>query len=505
VSWLEVTKAAPCPACEKGDWCRRDSENGAVLCNRDGETPTGMAPIPSSWKQPESGRMFVMADWLNGNGHGSNGHGGLHGLKIRKPPQDRAAEAEGYRQALTPELRGELADGLGVPVEVLGLIGVGWCESGQCWTFPEVNAEGMIIGINRRFRDGTKKTFPGHRRGLVVPSNLAELPDPVVAAEGASCVLACLASDVAAVGRPSNTHGAAMLAELLKGRQVIVVGERDEKPDGSWPGRDGAIKIATQLAEAWGCPVTWAMPPRKDMRATYLDYEGDGGLLDLLQDRSVVEPKILSQPDEVARLDPLSAKKLKARIFEQHDTNESSGLQECELLAEFADRRGFEVLGLIFTDDYGREHRSLSIFAAVWQVENREVRRKIQVGRLAKEITGQLARHLSGLTLHESHFRALLPLEGDHNRIESVIVEAVRIAKDEAIAKGSKAKPRLTARVIGKAVRRALEIETTVKELWQIVGKCHTQAMKHPDRTEAGVEHLRLAVDSFARHKEATL
>src|SRR5690606_20980511 len=105
------------------------------------------------------------------------------------------------------------------------------------------------------------------RRGLTVPVDLRDRPDPVLVVEGASDVAACLAAGLAAVGRPSNMGGVEHLARLLAGRDVVVVGERDRRP-GAWPGRDGAVAVAGTLAREWGRPVRWVLPPAsaKDMR-----------------------------------------------------------------------------------------------------------------------------------------------------------------------------------------------------------------------------------------------
>jgi hypothetical protein len=70
---------------------------------------------------------------------------------------------------------------------------------------------------------------------------------------------------------PSNTGGVPILAALLldvpAGRQIVVVGENDDR-DGICPGRNGAILTATRLAEELGRPILWAMPPAgaKDTR-----------------------------------------------------------------------------------------------------------------------------------------------------------------------------------------------------------------------------------------------
>jgi hypothetical protein len=71
------------------------------------------------------------------------------------------------------------------------------------------------------------------------------------------------------VGRPSNASGAEDLAKLLHDHDVLIVGENDAKPDGRWPGRDGAVRVAQELAKRWGRPIRWTLPPEdaKDARA----------------------------------------------------------------------------------------------------------------------------------------------------------------------------------------------------------------------------------------------
>ena len=71
---------------------------------------------------------------------------------------------------------------------------------------------------------------------------------------------------------------AELLADLPHNRAIVVLGEYDTKQDGSWPGRDGAQRVATKLANALGRCVRWALPPdgAKDLRAwLQLQTEGD--------------------------------------------------------------------------------------------------------------------------------------------------------------------------------------------------------------------------------------
>jgi len=48
----------------------------------------------------------------------------------------------------------------------------------------------------------------------------------------------------------------------------MVMGENDAKPDGRWPGKTGAVKVAEELSWHLGRLVHWALPDKaKDLRA----------------------------------------------------------------------------------------------------------------------------------------------------------------------------------------------------------------------------------------------
>lgn len=90
----------------------------------------------------------------------------------------------------------------------------------------------------------------------------------VLAVEGMSDVAAAADLGFTGVGKPGNVQGQDILADLVRGRSVVVLGENDLKTDGKWPGRDGmlatfqTVKRATRDAKM-------AMPPPfvKDLRA----------------------------------------------------------------------------------------------------------------------------------------------------------------------------------------------------------------------------------------------
>ena len=192
-----------------------------------------------------------------------------------KAPRDWAAEQARYCDALSADRLDELATELGVRSDAITAISVGWCDAQQCWTMPEYGVDGSISGINRRFRDGQKQFFQGGRRGLTIPGNLSELSDPILVCEGASDVAACLSMGLTAIGRYNNLGGGNMLAEFLRGRDVIVMGENDQKENGSWPGHDGATRVSQKLANAWQRPVKWSLPPdeQKDVRTWLQSHE----------------------------------------------------------------------------------------------------------------------------------------------------------------------------------------------------------------------------------------
>lgn len=197
-------------------------------------------------------------------------------------PTDWEAEARKFASNLNASRKQELATALALPVGVLdALDGLGYSaadRAGRCWTFPERNPLGRVVGLLRRFvkplPDGRNKLMvKGGKRGLILPAGWAERPGPVLVVEGPSDALAATAAGLAAVGRPSDRGGVKDLAglfhDLPADRSLIVVGENDAKPDGSWPGRDGAEAVTGALAARLRRQVAWAMTPDgiKDTRA----------------------------------------------------------------------------------------------------------------------------------------------------------------------------------------------------------------------------------------------
>lgn len=182
-----------------------------------------------------------------------------------------------FLKNISTEKREHLAEKLGVRRKDLETLGIGWMsgktsDSGV-YTFPEHNGFGEVIGIATRTEDGEKRFLKGGHRGLYLPNGWRKRPGPFFIAEGASDTAALTAMGLAGIGRPSAKGGAELLANLLteipSERHIVVLAEYDPKPDGKWPGRDGAKTVAMKLAQLLGQEVRWVLPPdgAKDVRA----------------------------------------------------------------------------------------------------------------------------------------------------------------------------------------------------------------------------------------------
>ncbi|KKN77882.1 hypothetical protein LCGC14_0356190 [marine sediment metagenome] len=78
---------------------------------------------------------------------------------------------ETFQQNMMPEFWGVLVEDLGVTVKSLQILGVGFYPGKQVWVFAERNADGEIIGLTYRTRDGKKFMAEGSKRGLTYVYN----------------------------------------------------------------------------------------------------------------------------------------------------------------------------------------------------------------------------------------------------------------------------------------------------------------------------------------------
>ena len=256
--WLRVSREMPCPVCEKPEWCLVAPDGSAAICAR----------IESAKRCGEAGWLHRRAEPVKGAPPPKCNPAG--------PPKDWPALAAKFAANLDADRRKELAAKLGLPADALDalpLLGFSPDDSrGPCFTFAEMDAAGNVVGLNRRYCDGSKKAMAGSKRGLTLPTGWRDRPGPVFVVEGPTDAAALTAAGLAAVGRPSNAGGVKLLAALVRDRDadrdILIVGENDQKDAGAWPGRAGALSVARGLSALLRRSIRWALPPAdaKDVR-----------------------------------------------------------------------------------------------------------------------------------------------------------------------------------------------------------------------------------------------
>lgn len=261
----------PCPICGHHSWCTVRDDGTAVRCMR----------IESGQESP-----------------GSDGSlGWMHSMQepvavVHRddPPRKTAMSSpevterakEAFQHDRARYARQAVSEELGVSVQSLEdlRVGYGCDQDGRDWTsWPSRDGSGAIIGITRRYGDGSKKTMYRTRAGIFMPPWTQK--GLVLVLEGGSDVAAALTAGISAIGRPSNTGGSVWISEALCGAKAVVVGENDQRPEDRgkirtcpadcegcghcWPGRFGARVVADRL----GAP--WVMVPdgTKDFRDAY--------------------------------------------------------------------------------------------------------------------------------------------------------------------------------------------------------------------------------------------
>lgn len=154
-----------------------------------------------------------------------------------------------------------LCDEFDVSHDILSVYQCGW--DSECYTFPLRDDCNNIIGIQRRFPDGKKRMITGSRTGLFLPQGINVLRNQwIFVCEGLSDTVTCANMGFFAIGRMSATTGTMLLCRLLKGKNVVIVGDNDKA------GLDAAYKLDAKLRRL--CNVKTVFPREgKDLREWY--------------------------------------------------------------------------------------------------------------------------------------------------------------------------------------------------------------------------------------------
>ena len=149
----------------------------------------------------------------------------------------------------------------------------------QVLAIAEVNGQGVTTGIAARRADGGKAMETGSRQGLYLPDGWERRPHHLYVAEGFSDTCTLDAAGLAVIGLHAAgqtlDHLLDVLASLPADWQITIVAENDQGIDEygkpKWPGRDGAIRVATAIKQRLGREAAIRLPGGgiKDARAWF--------------------------------------------------------------------------------------------------------------------------------------------------------------------------------------------------------------------------------------------
>jgi hypothetical protein len=254
LQWKRVCKARPCPVCGRPEWCffaGNERLPSAAICVR----------VESAKRCGEAGWIHRLRDdggvWSPTNLLIFDAEAGKAELG---GPMERMAER--CRHAAEPEKLERLASDLGVSVETLRRLSVGWYRyRGGCWSFPMRRADGAVVGIRLYKPDRSTMAVKGGCEGLFLPTN-TDLRGRLFITEGPINTAALLNLGFAAVGRPSYRGGSKLLTDLVRRLavpDVVIVS------DGDASSQRGAADLAAKLAAY--CPIVRIITPPSGVRS----------------------------------------------------------------------------------------------------------------------------------------------------------------------------------------------------------------------------------------------
>jgi len=239
---IRVDEDNLCPICNHSDWCLIAENGSAAICARISD---------GSVKQCGS------AGWL----HILSGDFKPVKQKKRKPiPINWSLVQKIYVNNTVP-----------IPnwfysAPVLYRMGLGWCD--DSWTIPIFDGQQRIIGMSRRFMDGSKKFVRGSCHGVYA---LTEKPKPkgtLLICEGYTDTATAIGLGYKAIGRTScNTSEDVIedwLAHIYYDR-IYIISDNDEHG----AGQRGADKLAKRLFNLKLPLKSIIIPPVKDLREWY--------------------------------------------------------------------------------------------------------------------------------------------------------------------------------------------------------------------------------------------
>lgn len=193
----------PCEVCGKPDGCCISRDGSKILCSRIESTLKIGEPFAGGWVHAASG------DYRNTR---------MPKKKSVKAPINWRTLNRFYTQKITKTQMQNLANEFNIHPASLFALEIGW--DGESHTFPVRNVDEIIIGILRRFPDGTKCMVKGSSLGLFIPR---DIQPPLFITEGASDLACVLDLGFRGIAKPSATAGNNMVKEFIAKNKIDTI------------------------------------------------------------------------------------------------------------------------------------------------------------------------------------------------------------------------------------------------------------------------------------------
>lgn len=283
--WVQTRKARPCPACGKHGWCSISEDGALAMCRQGAESAH---PV----REKDGNTAYLHS--VEGLGQPVKSVSGGKAPAPRLTATDLKNLAKQHKTALAPRRLAATAKLLGLDESALLQYGAGYDAQRAAISFPMYDGDQKLVGFRLRAEGGKKLCVPGSANGLFLPVgfDVAEPSDPwpdvdrftpmlLLTPEGPTDCAAAWQAGFTAIGRPSCTGGANLIARLLERcraagapRDVVVVADADETKWHDrenvpfWPGWEGSLDLAAGiLRPAASVRVIKPPPGAKDLRA----------------------------------------------------------------------------------------------------------------------------------------------------------------------------------------------------------------------------------------------
>ena len=279
--WVRVSRAHPCVACGKGDWCGVSADGVVCHCMR----------VPSAHPCPSGGWFHFLVE------RPKREFAPRRMPKPRIPHKPQLFNAEitmqGYRAEFEAPGGGrgifdsllEIGRDLNLCPADIDRLMVGRSAFHRAWAFPMLDGQSKCVGIRLREYGGSRKwSVAGSRDGLFYDPQIQPREAvynglrgrEIVVVEGATDCIAGYALGLPCVGRSSCGTGGEPLRDLcarIRAGRITIVTDNDAyrlRPDGKpWrPGIEGAQRLGLAIGRCYRI----VTPPKKDLREWF--YSG---------------------------------------------------------------------------------------------------------------------------------------------------------------------------------------------------------------------------------------